>query len=64
MDKGTGKTFIQSDAAVSPGNSGGPLLDKEGSVIAISDAKFVGRGSEGLGLFFPYKKLFWLSERL
>jgi S1-C subfamily serine protease len=50
-----GLDYIQSDAAISPGNSGGPLVDRYGNVIGISVAKFSGRGSEGLGLFVPIR---------
>jgi len=52
-DKVSGLTFLQSDVAISPGSSGGPLLDENGQVIGISVAKFVGQGAEGLGLFIP-----------
>jgi len=49
-----GYQWIQSDTAVSPGNSGGPLIDSNGSVIGISTAGFQAGGTQvGLNLFIP-----------
>jgi len=55
------KQYIQSDANISPGNSGGAMLDKEGSLIGIVNAKFVGKGIEGIGFSIPVK---YLTETL
>jgi hypothetical protein len=43
--------LIQIDAAVNPGNSGGPLVTTDGRVVGIVVAKY--RGTEGLNLAVP-----------
>ena len=47
------KRFIQTNAQISPGNSGGPLLNKAGQVIGINTWKIVGDRVEGLGFAIP-----------
>lgn len=54
-----GMRFIQADAAISPGNSGGPLLDSKGNVIGISVQKIVSKGAESLGMFIPIDDAFY-----
>jgi S1-C subfamily serine protease len=52
-DGRTGLSRIQADVAISPGNSGGPLLDENGNVIGIAVAGYSKASSEGLNLFIP-----------
>lgn len=45
--------MIQTDAAISPGNSGGPLLDRHGRLLGIVMAKLAGRGVENVAFAIP-----------
>lgn len=48
--------YIQTDAALNPGNSGGPLINKEGRVIGINNFKIGGGESLGFALESNYIK--------
>jgi serine protease Do len=50
-----GKYFLQTDAAVNPGNSGGPMLNAAGNVVAITTSKFTQADNMGFGI--PAKQL-------
>jgi len=46
--------FIQTDASVNPGNSGGPLVDSRGALVGINTAIFSQTGgSVGIGFAIP-----------
>jgi serine protease Do len=46
--------FIQTDASVNPGNSGGPLVDTRGALVGINTAIFSQTGgSVGIGFAIP-----------
>ncbi len=63
--------FIQTDAAINVGNSGGPLLNSKGQVIGIASRILsVSGGSQGIGFVVPintakallsFKDRFWLG---
>jgi putative serine protease PepD len=44
---------VQFSAPISPGTSGGPLVDRDGHVIGVARAKLVADGAEGLGFAVP-----------
>jgi len=46
-------SFVQTDALVNPGNSGGPLVNLDGEIIGINTAKISLMGVEGIGLSIP-----------
>lgn len=47
-----GREFLQTDAVLNPGNSGGPLLDAEGRVVGVNTCS-VNAESVGLNLAIP-----------
>ena len=52
-DDGTTGKFIQTDAAINQGNSGGALLNINGEVIGINSSKIGGSMVEGMGYAIP-----------
>ncbi len=52
-EDGTTGTFIQTDAAINHGNSGGALLNVNGEVIGINSNKISGTSIEGMGYAIP-----------
>ena len=50
-----GLSYIQSDVAISPGNSGGPLIDENGAVIGIAVSGVMSHGfvQHGVNFFVP-----------
>ena len=54
LDEGPYDDFIQTDAPINRGNSGGPLFDMQGQVIGINTAIFSpSGGSIGIGFSIP-----------
>lgn len=53
MEDGSKGTFIQTDAAINGGNSGGALLNMNGEVVGINSSKISGYGVEGMGYAIP-----------
>lgn len=53
MEDGSVSTYIQTDAAINGGNSGGALLNMNGEVVGINSSKISGLGVEGMGYAIP-----------
>ena len=50
------EAYVQTDAALNPGNSGGPLINKQGKVIGINNFKISGGENLGFALESNYLK--------
>ncbi len=56
---------LQTDAAVNPGNSGGPLIDLDGKVIGINTAISSSSGAfQGVGFAIPVARAIWVKNEL
>jgi len=56
-----GVDYLQTDANINSGNSGGALLSSRGELLGIVNAKYFGFGIEGIGFAIPAK---YIGERL
>lgn len=54
--------LVQTDAAVNPGNSGGPLLDARGAVVGIATAMLP--WASGIGFAVPAHTAGWVASTL
>ena len=63
LENGTHK-LIQTDAAINPGNSGGALLDMNGNLIGINEAKLASDEVEGMGYAIPISTAKPIIEQL
>ena len=59
------ESFIQTDAAVNPGNSGGALIDLEGELVGINTAIMTTNGAfQGVGVAIPSARVKWITSEL
>jgi S1-C subfamily serine protease len=54
--------LVQHDAALNPGNSGGPLLDTEGEVAGVNAARVP--WAEGIGFAVPAHTVRWVIDEI
>ena len=63
-DDSSSATYIQTDAAINPGNSGSALLNMNGEVIGINSAKLASTEVEGMGYAIPISRVSDIIDNL
>jgi serine protease Do len=56
--------YMQTDAAINQGNSGGPMFNPDGEVVGINTAIFTATGANGIGFALPSNIANWISSQL
>ncbi len=64
IDGGGYMSLLQTNAAVSPGNSGGGLFDLYGRLIGVVNAKSTGEGIEGISFAIPIDTAWDVASQL
>lgn len=65
IESGQYDNFIQTDASINQGSSGGPMFNMSGEVIGINSAIFSSNGaSMGIGFAIPSNLAQWVAEQL
>lgn len=58
------ESFIQTDAAINRGNSGGPLINLEGKVVGMNTAIYGATGNIGIGFAIPSNMVKYAYKQL
>ena len=65
IDSGSYNDFIQTDASINQGNSGGPMFNMQGEVIGMNTSIFSTTGnSMGIGFATPSNNIVWVVDQL
>lgn len=65
IEKGPYDNFLQTDATINQGNSGGPLFDMNGKIVGMNTAIFSLDGQYvGIGFATPSNTVKWVAEQI
>ena len=65
VDSGAFIDYIQTDATINRGNSGGPLFDLKGNVVGVNSAIYSPTGaSVGIGFVIPHQEAEWVVNTI
>ena len=65
IEKGPYDNFLQTDATINQGNSGGPLFNRQGQIIGMNTAIFSADGQyAGIGFATPSNTVKWVANQL